>query len=52
VQLGVMITLNLGIGLFTPPVGTCLYITAAIAKTGVLATAKALIPFYGAALIV
>ncbi|AMS45411.1 TRAP transporter large permease [Aminobacter aminovorans] len=52
VQLGLMITLNLAIGLFTPPVGTTLFISAAIAKTGIPETTKALAPFYIASMIV
>jgi tripartite ATP-independent transporter DctM subunit len=33
VQLGVVVTMALGVGLFTPPVGQTLYISALIAKT-------------------
>jgi tripartite ATP-independent transporter DctM subunit len=33
VQLGVIVTMTLGVGLFTPPVGQTLYISALIAKT-------------------
>lgn len=45
-QLGVMMTLNLAIGLFTPPVGTTLFISAAIARVSVGQTARAMWPFY------
>jgi tripartite ATP-independent transporter DctM subunit len=46
VQLGIMMTLNLALGLFTPPVGTTLYISAAIADASIEAVSKALIPFF------
>lgn len=52
VQMGLMITLNLAIGLFTPPVGTTLFISATIARTGIFETTRALVPFYLAAFIV
>lgn len=45
-QLGVMMTINLGIGLFTPPVGTTLFISAAIAKCAVGGVAREMWPFY------
>jgi tripartite ATP-independent transporter DctM subunit len=45
-QLGVMMTINLAIGLFTPPVGTTLFISSAIAKVNVGAVARELWPFY------
>ncbi|WP_110650040.1 TRAP transporter large permease [Salinicola peritrichatus] len=52
VQLGVMMTLNLAIGLFTPPVGTTLFIAAALAKRNVGSVARELWPFYLAAALV
>lgn len=52
VQLGLMMVVNLSIGLYTPPVGTTLFISAAIAKAGIGETVKALLPFYAVALIV
>lgn len=45
-QLGVMMTINLAIGLFTPPVGTTLFISSAIARVNVGAVARELWPFY------
>ena len=33
VQLGLIMILNLGIGLYTPPIGTTLFISSSIAKT-------------------
>lgn len=52
VQLGIIMTLNLAIGLFTPPVGTTLYISTNIAGVKLEQTARALIPFYAIALAV
>ncbi|MDE3123635.1 MAG: TRAP transporter large permease subunit [Paracoccaceae bacterium] len=52
VQLGLMMVVNLSIGLYTPPVGTTLFISAAIAKVGIGQTVKALAPFYLVALVV
>lgn len=50
VQLGLMMVVNLSIGLYTPPVGTTLFISAAIARVGIGATVRALLPFYLVAL--
>lgn len=52
VQLGVIMTLNLAIGLFTPLVGTTLYISTGIAGIKIEETVRALLPFYGIALVV
>lgn len=52
VQLGLMMVVNLSIGLYTPPVGTTLFISAGIARTGIGETVRALIPFYLVALLV
>lgn len=46
VQLGIMMTVNLAIGLYTPPVGTTLFITSAVAKVKVGETVRELGPFY------
>lgn len=46
IQLGVIMTLNLAIGLFTPPVGTTLFISSTIAGIKIENTIRALIPFY------
>ncbi|KJE35904.1 membrane protein [Thalassospira sp. HJ] len=51
VQLGLMMVVNLAVGLYTPPVGTTLFISAAIARAGVGETVKALMPFYCVAII-
>jgi tripartite ATP-independent transporter DctM subunit len=46
VQLGIMMTVNLAIGLYTPPVGTTLFITSSLAKVKVGQTVRELGPFY------
>ena len=46
IQLGVMVCINLSIGLFTPPIGTTLFIGAAIARVPIGAVVKELWPFY------
>jgi C4-dicarboxylate transporter DctM subunit len=52
VQLGIMMAVNLSIGLFTPPVGTTLFVAAAISREPVGKIVRELWPFYLAALIV
>jgi len=46
VQLGIMMVVNLAIGLYTPPVGTTLFITSALARVKVGQTVRAMTPFY------
>ncbi|MDL2247405.1 TRAP transporter large permease [Bacteroides sp. OttesenSCG-928-J23] len=46
VQFGIVMILNLGIGLLTPPVGAALYVGSAVSGLSVGRTAKALAPFY------
>ena len=52
VQLGLMMVVNLSIGLYTPPVGTTLFISAAIARVGVMEVVRSLAPFYLVAILV
>ncbi|RDD64170.1 hypothetical protein DU478_21365 [Thalassococcus profundi] len=52
VQLGLMMVVNLAIGLYTPPVGTTLFISSAISGASIGATVRALLPFYGVAIVV
>lgn len=52
VQLGLMMVVNLSMGLYTPPVGTTLFISSAIARSGIGETTRALVPFYLVGLIV
>lgn len=46
VHFGVILMLNLGIGLLTPPVGSALYVGCAIGKVSVEKMMKSMIPFY------
>ena len=46
IQYGVMIVLNCGIGLLTPPVGAVLFIGSAIAELPIEKVVRAQIPFY------
>jgi tripartite ATP-independent transporter DctM subunit len=52
VQLGLMMVVNLAMGLYTPPVGTTLFITSSIAKVKIGETVRAMVPFYLVALAV
>lgn len=52
VHFGVMTTIVLGIGLFTPPVGTVLFTTCAIGGTSMESVTRRLIPFMIAMLVV
>jgi tripartite ATP-independent transporter DctM subunit len=51
VQLGLMMVVNLGIGLYTPPIGTTLFISSSIAKAPLGATTRELWPFFGMAML-
>lgn len=46
VQFGVIMILNCGIGLLTPPVGTCLFIGSAVSGVKIERIVKATLPFY------
>lgn len=50
VQFGIMLMINLGIGLVTPPVGSVLFVGCAVAKIPVEATLRTIWPFYFALL--
>lgn len=52
VQLGLMMVVNLAVGLYTPPVGTTLFISAAIAKTSIGSVVRSLFPFYMVSIVV
>lgn len=52
VHFGVMMILNLGIGLITPPVGSTLFIGSAVSRVPIERLAKTLLPFYAVMLIV
>ena len=46
VQFGIVLMLNLCVGLLTPPVGTVLFVGSAIGGITIERTAKAMVPFY------
>jgi tripartite ATP-independent transporter DctM subunit len=52
VQLGLIMVINLGIGLYTPPIGTTLFISSSIAKTSLADTTRELWPFFAVAMLV
>lgn len=51
VQLGLIMIINLGIGVYTPPVGTTLFIAASISKDSLDDVIKELWPFFFAAIL-
>jgi TRAP-type C4-dicarboxylate transport system permease large subunit len=46
VQFGIMMLVNLGLGLCTPPVGTCLFAGCAVGKLPIEKAVKTIWPFY------
>jgi tripartite ATP-independent transporter DctM subunit len=46
VQFGIVMMINLGIGLVTPPVGTVLFVGCAVGKIPIEQTVKSIWPFY------
>jgi tripartite ATP-independent transporter DctM subunit len=52
VQLGIIMVLNLGIGLYTPPIGTTLFISSSIARASLADTTRELWPFLGVSMLV
>ncbi|KFB09241.1 TRAP transporter large permease [Nitratireductor basaltis] len=46
VHFGVMMTLNLCIGICTPPVGSALFVGCSVGKTSIASVLKPLLPFY------
>jgi tripartite ATP-independent transporter DctM subunit len=51
VQFGIMLILNLGIGLVTPPVGSVLFVSCAIGGISIEQTVRTMWPFYLALLV-
>ena len=45
-QLGIVMVLTLAIGLYTPPVGTTLFISSSIAQISILTASRELLPFF------
>ncbi|MGL1893014.1 MAG: TRAP transporter large permease [Spirochaetaceae bacterium] len=52
IQFGIMLILNLGIGLCTPPVGSALFVGCAIGKIPIEKAAKAMLPLYSMMIVV
>jgi tripartite ATP-independent transporter DctM subunit len=52
VHFGIILVLTAGVGLITPPVGSVLFVGAAIGRIGVMDAVRTLWPFYLAALVV
>ena len=52
IQFGIVLMLNLGIGLLTPPVGSTLFVGCSIGNTSIEKVVKALMPFYAVMLAV
>ncbi|MCB1389114.1 MAG: TRAP transporter large permease [Rhodobacteraceae bacterium] len=51
VHFGIIMILNLGIGLCTPPVGAVLFVGCAVGKVPVSTVLRSIWPFYGAAVV-
>jgi len=45
-QFGIMLLINLGLGLCTPPVGTCLFVGCAVGRIRIEEALKSIWPFY------
>jgi C4-dicarboxylate transporter DctM subunit len=52
VHLGLIMTCNLAIGLYTPPVGGTLFVAARLARVGIARVSHALIPMFAVTLVV
>ncbi len=50
-QFGMMLLVNLGLGLCTPPVGTCLFVGCAVGKLPIEKAVRTIWPFYMAILV-
>ncbi len=48
IHFGMILIVNLSIGLCTPPVGTCLFVGCKVGKTTIAKTVRSLLPFYAA----
>lgn len=46
VQFGIMLLMNLGLGLCTPPVGSCLFVGCAVGKVPIQDAVRTIWPFY------
>ncbi|MFZ9550428.1 MAG: TRAP transporter large permease [Hylemonella sp.] len=52
VHFGMIMMVNLGIGLITPPVGSVLFVGSAVARLRIGVVTQAMLPFFGALLLV
>ena len=52
VHFGMIMMVNLGIGLITPPVGSVLFVASAVSKQKIEAVVRSMLPFYAMLLIV
>ena len=52
VHLGLIMTFNLAIGLYTPPVGGTLFVSARIANVGMAEISRELVPMFAVAIVV
>ncbi|WP_152082594.1 TRAP transporter large permease [Enterobacter oligotrophicus] len=52
VHFGMIMMVNLGIGLITPPVGSVLFVASAVSKQRIETVVRAMLPFYGMLLVV
>jgi TRAP-type C4-dicarboxylate transport system permease large subunit len=52
VHFGMIMMVNLGIGLLTPPVGGVLFVGSAVARLPIEQVTRALLPFFAALLLV
>ena len=46
IQFGIMMMMNLGLGLCTPPVGACLFVGSVVGKIKIEQTVRTIWPFY------
>ena len=51
VQFGMILMMNLGLGLCTPPVGACLFLGCAVCKVPIERAVRTIWPFYAAILV-
>ncbi len=51
IQFGIVLMMNLGLGLCTPPVGACLFLGCAIARERIESVVRTIWPFYAAILV-
>ena len=52
VHFGMIMMVNLGIGLITPPVGSVLFVASAVSKQKIETVVKAMLPFYAMLLVI